>query len=102
MDVSFTIEKSLALVGESGSGKSLTLKSIIDMLPPNLNSKIDLDSPFELKRGDSVAFVPQNPFTALSPMTKNLSSGLETERWQKLYLRRLVSGGSYFFVIHLN
>ena len=70
VNISFTINNSLALVGESGSGKSLTLKSILGLLPSNLNSIIDIDSDFELIRGKNISFVPQNAFTALSPMTK--------------------------------
>ena len=70
VDISFKISSSLALVGESGSGKSLTLKALIDMLPDGFSSKIDIDAPFKLQRGESISFIPQNPFTALSPMTK--------------------------------
>ena len=70
VDLSFEIGESLALVGESGSGKSLTLKALIGMLPSNLEWEMDLKAPFELKRGETLAFIPQNPFTALSPMTK--------------------------------
>jgi peptide/nickel transport system ATP-binding protein len=70
VNLSFNIDSSCALVGESGSGKSLTLKAILNMLPSNLKHSIDISAPFVLKRGDSVSFVPQNPFTALSPLTK--------------------------------
>ena len=70
VDISMQISNSTALVGESGSGKSLTLKAILGMLPSSLESKINLEAPFELIRGKSVSFVPQNPFTALSPLTK--------------------------------
>ena len=84
VNISFKIRDSLALVGESGSGKSLTLKALLGLLPSNLSSSIDIDSDFELKRGDSISFVPQNAFTALSPLTKirgqwlhNLEYGIE-------------------------
>ncbi len=70
VDIQFKLRDSLAIVGESGSGKSLTLKSLIGMLPSNLSLEIEIDAEFELKRGKTVAFIPQNPFTALSPMTK--------------------------------
>ncbi|MEN8717851.1 MAG: ATP-binding cassette domain-containing protein [Sulfurovum sp.] len=69
VDISFNIKTSTALVGESGSGKSLTLKSILQLLPSNLNVNIDYQSDFELLR-KNIAFIPQNPFTSLSPMTK--------------------------------
>ncbi len=70
VDISFNISSSTALVGESGSGKSLTLKAILGLLPNNLISNIDIKAPFSLQRGKSISFVPQNPFTALSPLTK--------------------------------
>ncbi len=70
VDISFDITDSLALVGQSGSGKSLTLKAILGMLPDNLKVDIDIDAPFKLERGKTISFVPQNPFTALSPRTK--------------------------------
>ncbi len=64
------IKKATALVGQSGSGKSLTLKAILDMLPSNLHKRVDIDAPFNLERGNTLSFIPQNPFTALSPLTK--------------------------------
>ncbi len=70
VDIAFHIERSLALVGQSGSGKSLTLKSLLGMLPASMQLQLDIESPFELLCGDTLAFVPQNPFTALSPLTK--------------------------------
>ncbi len=70
VDISFEIHRSLALVGQSGSGKSLTLKALLDMLPDTMHKSLELEGDFELKRGESLAFVPQNPFTALSPLTK--------------------------------
>lgn len=70
VNLSFDFEKSLALIGQSGSGKSLTLKAFLQMLPPNLQVTFEYEAKFELIRGKSIAFVPQNPFTALSPLTK--------------------------------
>jgi len=70
VDISFTIKNSLALVGQSGSGKSLTLKALLSMLPNNMECEFEYEADFALVAGKSVAFVPQNPFTALSPMTK--------------------------------
>ena len=69
VNISFSIAYSLALVGQSGSGKSLTLKALLGMLPASLQSTLELDADFTLQRGKSVSFVPQNPFTALSPLT---------------------------------
>ena len=70
VDINFQIDRSLALVGESGSGKSLTLKALLGMLPERMTMELDMQSSFTLERGSSIGFVPQNPFTALSPLTK--------------------------------
>ncbi len=70
VDIAFVIREALALVGQSGSGKSLTLKALLGMLPEEMTCRLDVDAPFGLQRGKTVAFVPQNPFTALSPLTK--------------------------------
>ena len=70
LHVSFSFARSFALIGESGSGKSLTLKALLGMLPHELKSSLSYNASYELKRGESIAFVPQNPFTALSPLTK--------------------------------
>jgi len=70
VDINFNINSSLALVGQSGSGKSLTLKALLGMLPSSMRVRLDVDSSFSLEAGKTIAFVPQNPFTALSPLTK--------------------------------
>ena len=70
VDIALNIDSSLALVGQSGSGKSLTLKALLGMLPSSMELHLDMQADFVLQRGKSVAFVPQNPFTALSPLTK--------------------------------
>lgn len=70
VDISFDIQSSLALVGQSGSGKSLTLKALLGMLPASMECELQVESDFELVAGKNVALVPQNPFTALSPLTK--------------------------------
>jgi len=64
-----TINSSLALVGQSGSGKSLSLKTILGMTPNNLKANFEYESDFELIK-QNLGFIPQNPFTSLSPMTK--------------------------------
>lgn len=69
VDIGFTINNSLALIGESGSGKSLSLKAILNLLPKSLNIKKDIESEFELGF-NTIGFIPQNPFTSLSQMTK--------------------------------
>jgi len=86
VDIFFNINQSTALVGQSGSGKSLTLKALLGLLPKSLEAKIDIDSEFELIRGDSISFVPQNPFTALSPLTKiSKQSFANTNKLKELF-----------------
>ena len=70
VDIDFEIKNSLALVGQSGSGKSLTLKALLGMLPDVMSCELDIEADFKLIAGKTLFFVPQNPFTALSPLTK--------------------------------
>ncbi len=70
LNISFNIDNSLALVGQSGSGKSLTLKALLGMLPHEMKLELKYKADFDLIRGKTISFVPQNPFTALSPLTK--------------------------------
>lgn len=70
VDVSFAVQESLGIVGMSGSGKSLTLKGILDLLPPSMDLEKEIENEFSLVNGESVAFIPQNPFTSLNPMKK--------------------------------
>ena len=70
VSINFEIVNSLALVGQSGSGKSLTLKALLGMLPEVLTCDMEVESDFELIGGETLSFVPQNPFTALSPLTR--------------------------------
>ncbi len=86
VDVGFEITRSLALVGESGSGKSLTLKALLGIADPMLDVEVNKRSDFEWIAGKSVALVPQNPFTALSPLTKiNDQMFLPSERSKELF-----------------
>ncbi len=87
VDISLKIKSSLALVGESGSGKSLTLKAILNLLPQNLKLSSDIRSEFDLVRGKSIAYVPQNPFTALSALTKIKKHFSDNYDPQKLFNR---------------
>lgn len=70
VEIGLVIKSTLGLVGMSGSGKSLTLKALLEMLPSTMTRELEIDAPFPLVRGETVGFVPQNPFTALSPMSK--------------------------------
>jgi ABC-type glutathione transport system ATPase component len=70
VDIAFEVDQSLALVGQSGSGKSLTLKALLGLLPASLKVRLEVQSDYSLRAGKTVSFVPQNAFTALSPMTR--------------------------------
>lgn len=81
-DVSFALKKGQmhSIIGESGSGKTMTVMSIIKLLPKN--SKItsgeilfngqDLlkldESEFKNIRGSKIALIPQDPMTSLNPL----------------------------------
>ena len=84
VDISFEIANSLALIGESGSGKSLTLKAILGLLPKNLECNLiakNLQKP--------ISIVVQNPFTALSPLTK-IKDHFEVDNKKQCELLELV------------
>lgn len=86
VNCSFDIHRSLAMVGESGSGKSLILKALLGLCDTALEVRLQKRSSFEWIRGKSVALVPQNPFTALSPLTRIKDQMFLTmERSQELF-----------------
>ena len=72
--------ETVGLVGESGCGKSMTLRSILRLMPPGGaitggavewqdRSVLDLDTDeLQTYRGSDVAMIYQNPVTALDPM----------------------------------
>lgn len=55
--------ETLGLVGESGSGKTLTLRSIIGLMPDGLRECFD-----EKKINGNTAMIFQNPMSALDPL----------------------------------
>jgi oligopeptide/dipeptide ABC transporter ATP-binding protein len=77
--VSFTLGRgeALGIAGESGCGKSLTLKSIIGLLPPGarvdgeLRFALDGEAPIAYEAGDvqghGISIIFQEPMTALNP-----------------------------------
>ncbi|MXY76815.1 MAG: ABC transporter ATP-binding protein [Acidimicrobiia bacterium] len=72
--------ETVGLVGESGSGKSMTLRSILRLMPPGGaitggsvkwqdRSVLDLDTDeLQAYRGADVAMIYQNPVSALDPL----------------------------------
>jgi len=85
VDLSFNIETSTALIGESGSGKSITIKALLDMLPSNLEMEIEYKGDFSLHKKE-IGYVPQNPFTSLSPLTQIKNQFTCTKEEQKQLL----------------
>lgn len=85
VDIAFNIQDSMALLGESGSGKSLSIKALLNLLPKELTCTLDYSGDTSLQRGKTIAFVPQNPFNALSPLTK-IKDQLFISHEQKLKL----------------
>ena len=81
---------SLAIVGESGSGKTLTLKALLDLLPPAAElagGEVRFAVDGELRavdlasvRGSGIAMVFQEPMSALNPLRR--VSGLLTDAWR--------------------
>ena len=83
-DISFSLEEAGAviLLGQSGSGKTMTCRAILGLLNSSafqVNGEIFFDnrSLLQLKEkeralyyGSQIAFVPQNPMTALDPSRK--------------------------------
>ncbi|WP_417334553.1 ATP-binding cassette domain-containing protein [Halarcobacter sp.] len=89
VDINFSIKNSTALIGQSGSGKSLTLKAILNLLPSSLSCDKKISSSFTLD-SQTIGFIPQNPFTSLSPMTK-IKDQFFCEEKRKEELLKLVS-----------
>ena len=84
-DVSFTLDRgeTVTFIGESGSGKSTLAMSLMQLLPPGVgvitDGSVRLDDQelvglSETKmagiRGRQVSLIPQDPMTALSPVTR--------------------------------
>lgn len=81
-DVSFELKKGTihAIIGESGSGKTVSIMSIIRLLPKNAkitSGEIIYENKDLLKlkekdlnkiRGNKIALIPQDPMTSLNPL----------------------------------
>ena len=117
-DISFSLEEAGAviLLGQSGSGKTMTCRAILGLLNSSafqVNGEIFFDnrSLLQLKEkeralyyGNKIAFIPQNPMTALDPSRKigaqmaeflNLHQDLKKKEALSLYEQALsqLSGG---------
>lgn len=89
VDIALDITTSTALIGESGSGKSITIKALLDMLPSNLAMDIDYKSDFLLTK-NNIGYVPQNPFTSLSPLTP-IKYQFSCKKEEQIQLLKLVN-----------
>jgi peptide/nickel transport system ATP-binding protein len=82
-DVTFSVApgEAFGLVGESGSGKSLTLRSILGLLPAGAHAQgsirygdyslLNLSvREFQALRGSTIGMVFQDPMTALNPLLR--------------------------------
>ncbi|MGB4439369.1 MAG: ABC transporter ATP-binding protein [Sedimentibacter sp.] len=83
-DVSIDVYKGefIGIVGESGSGKSLTVKSILGLLPQDLKVEVEYDEVlgYSINRlndkqkrkliGEEIGYVPQNTTEFLHPLIK--------------------------------
>ncbi|WSM09707.1 ABC transporter ATP-binding protein [Streptomyces sp. NBC_01716] len=93
--------ESIAIVGESGSGKSITARAILDLLPRGLDAKGAVELNGELlvdlsrreaqrMRGGELAFVMQDPFTMLNPISRcgeQITAKLRGENGRRLSSR---------------
>jgi peptide/nickel transport system permease protein len=93
-DLSFALGEGqrLAIVGESGSGKTVTALSLLGLVPPPgcvvggriLLSGEDLlripEERYRELRGDRIAYIPQDPATALNPVLRVGDQLVETLR----------------------
>jgi ABC-type glutathione transport system ATPase component len=80
LDLDLAAGECLGLVGESGSGKSLTVLSLLGLLPPGLQAEgelqvdgrtLALGSPgHHALRGRTVAWMPQDPQASLHPLRR--------------------------------
>lgn len=97
-DLSFEIKKgeSLGIAGESGSGKTVSMLSILGLMPQAIlkgSAKFDGDEligadnrALNKIRGKRIGLVLQNPFTALDPMLRvgdQISEGLIGDGWSR-------------------
>jgi peptide/nickel transport system ATP-binding protein len=95
--VSFELARgATGLVGESGSGKSLTVRALLNLLPPNLQARSRQwrfdgrelsslrDREWQALRGSGMALVMQDPKHALNP---RLSVGEQIDEALRLHNR---------------
>lgn len=72
IDIEFKRGQITGVVGESGSGKSILMRSLMSILPPNIDDtfeKFNFDNN-EVKKGENlpISMIFQNPMTSLDPV----------------------------------
>ena len=90
LDLQLHAGECVGLIGESGSGKSLTVLSLMGLLPPGLRasgrlafngeSMTLLSSSHRALRGRGIAWMPQDPQASLHPLRRVGSQLIETLR----------------------
>ena len=70
--------ETLGLVGESGSGKTLTLRSVIGLLPDGLRAEASV-----CRVTERTAMIFQNPVSALDPLCPVFRQLTEVIRWRQ-------------------
>ena len=123
-DISFSLEEAGAviLLGQSGSGKTMTCRAILGLLNSSafqVNGEILFEnrSLLRLKEkeralyyGSQIAFVPQNPMTALDPSRKigvqmaeflSLHRDLKKKEALSLYEQAMARAGLSLSLIHI-
>jgi peptide/nickel transport system permease protein len=107
-DLSFALRagERLAIVGESGSGKTVTALSLLGLVPPPgcvVGGRIRLSGEDLLRipaeryrelRGDRIAYIPQDPMTALNPVLRIGDQLVETLHAHKNIDRESARGRS--------
>lgn len=88
IDVEFKEGHITGVVGESGSGKSILMRSLMSILPPNVDDEYEsfLFNKEEVKKGEKlpISMIFQNPMTSLDPVRTIGFHLLEViERFQK-------------------
>ena len=103
-DVSFEVRpgETVGVVGESGCGKTLTMLSVMRLLPPNtriaggsilLGGEDVVQMPekrLRQLRGSRIAMIYQDPMTSLNPLMRigdQISEGLRAHGWSRAKAR---------------
>jgi peptide/nickel transport system ATP-binding protein len=98
-DISFTVGvgETIGIVGESGSGKSMTMRAIVQLLPPRVTTTGSIiwqgrdlcrasQRDMQAIRGGGISLLLQDPFTMLNPLMRcgaHIEEGLRLGPFKK-------------------